>query len=86
MLGDAIHAFPPDLGQGVNSALEDVVVFIEALRAKGALPQKGKQDGGLQADALLDALETYQKERAPAAKALAQLSQVCSPAGGIPPP
>lgn len=31
LIGDAAHCFPPDLGQGVNSALEDVLVLDEAL-------------------------------------------------------
>lgn len=31
LLGDAIHSFPPDIGQGVNSALEDVLVLKESL-------------------------------------------------------
>ena len=31
LLGDAAHAFPPDLGQGVNSALQDVVALHDAL-------------------------------------------------------
>ena len=31
LVGDAIHAFPPDLGQGVNSALEDVLALGDAL-------------------------------------------------------
>ena len=73
MLGDAIHAFPPDLGQGVNSALEDVLVLVDALRYKGALPSEG---GDLSIDALPEALEAYNTERAPAAEALAKLVQV----------
>jgi 2-polyprenyl-6-methoxyphenol hydroxylase-like FAD-dependent oxidoreductase len=31
LVGDAVHAFPPDLGQGVNSALEDVFALHRAL-------------------------------------------------------
>ncbi len=31
LLGDAVHCFPPDIGQGVNSALEDVYILQEIL-------------------------------------------------------
>lgn len=33
--GDAIHAFPPDLGAGVNLAFEDVLDFIASLDQAG---------------------------------------------------
>jgi len=35
ILGDALHAFPPDIGQGVNSALEDVMVLRDTLATHG---------------------------------------------------
>ena len=31
LVGDALHALPPDIGQGVNSALEDVTVLASCL-------------------------------------------------------
>lgn len=37
LVGDAIHAFPPDLGQGVNAALEDVKALGEAFESEDAV-------------------------------------------------
>lgn len=31
ILGDAAHCFPPDIGQGVNSALEDVAILMRTI-------------------------------------------------------
>ena len=31
LVGDGVHTFPPDLGEGVNSGLEDVFVLDEIL-------------------------------------------------------
>lgn len=50
LVGDAIHAFPPDLGQGVNAALGDVAVLDDSLSQHGSLS---------------DALEAYEKSRGP---------------------
>lgn len=65
LLGDAIHCFPPDIGQGVNSALEDVYVLNEAL---------SKSD-----DDLSHALPLYESLRAADVKALVRLSQFAFP-------
>jgi kynurenine 3-monooxygenase len=32
LVGDSVHTFPPDLGEGVNSGLEDVVVLDKCLK------------------------------------------------------
>ncbi|MBV9387867.1 MAG: FAD-dependent monooxygenase [Chroococcidiopsidaceae cyanobacterium CP_BM_ER_R8_30] len=65
LLGDAIHCFPPDIGQGVNSALEDVYVLNEAL---------SRSD-----DNLSDALPLYESLRFPDVKALVRLAQIAFP-------
>ena len=65
LLGDAIHCFPPDLGQGVNSALEDVYVLNETL---------SKSD-----DNLALALPLFESCRFADTKALVRLVQIGFP-------
>jgi len=35
LVGDSAHCFPPDMGQGVNSALEDIVELCDGLQSEG---------------------------------------------------
>ena len=56
LIGDAAHAFPPDLGLGVNSALEDLDVLARHFEAH---------------DNIGDAARSYAKERWPEARDLA---------------
>ncbi|MFK0729624.1 MAG: FAD-dependent oxidoreductase [Gloeotrichia echinulata GP01] len=65
LLGDAIHCFPPDIGQGVNSALEDVYVLNEAL---------SRSD-----DNISQALPLYESLRFPDVKPLIRLAQTAFP-------
>lgn len=65
LLGDAIHCFPPDIGQGVNSALEDVCVLNEALSQSN--------------DDLSQALPLYESLRLADTKALVRLVQFAYP-------
>jgi kynurenine 3-monooxygenase len=65
LLGDAIHSFPPDIGQGVNSALEDVVVLNQVLAEEE--------------DDLSRALPRYEAVRSPDVDAVVRLAQVAAP-------
>lgn len=58
MLGDAAHAFPPDLGLGVNSALQDVYLLGQELA---------------QLDNISAAARRYEKARLPESRALVRL-------------
>lgn len=59
LIGDAAHSFPPDLGLGVNSALEDVYLFGTSIEA---------HPGDLEM-----AATTYEAKRLPESKALVRL-------------
>ena len=65
LFGDAVHCFPPDIGQGVNSALEDVYLFHETLAETK--------------DKLSQALPRYQNLRQADIKALIRLVQISYP-------
>jgi len=65
LLGDAAHCFPPDIGQGVNSALEDIYIFQEILAETQ--------------DNLSQALPRYQNLRQRDIKALIRLVQISYP-------
>lgn len=59
LIGDAAHSFPPDLGLGVNSALEDTFLF-------GKFLETQPQD-------LAHAALSYETERLPESRALVRL-------------
>jgi len=73
LVGDAIHAFPPDIGQGVNAALEDVVAFEDALDKITA--QESREPSVHTSEMISKTLSTYQEERAPDVKGVAYIAQ-----------
>ena len=77
LVGDACHAFPPDIGQGINAGLQDVQALDRALKGQNirtgqALPDK-------QAPTLGAALLRYQANRGPEHRALIRLSRFGAP-------
>jgi 2-polyprenyl-6-methoxyphenol hydroxylase-like FAD-dependent oxidoreductase len=71
-MGDACHAFPPDIAQGINAGLEDVVALDRALRDTGK-PSKTP------VETLGQALLNYQANRGPEHAALIRLARCGAP-------
>ncbi len=65
LLGDAVHCFPPDIGQGVNSALEDVFMLNQALTDNE--------------DDLIRSLASYEVKRSADVCAVVWLAQMAAP-------
>jgi 2-polyprenyl-6-methoxyphenol hydroxylase-like FAD-dependent oxidoreductase len=65
LLGDAAHAFPPDLGLGVNTAMEDVFILARHLEATSNNPASAAQ--------------AFDQEQAKERAALVKLVQTVAP-------
>ena len=72
LLGDATHAFAPDIGQGINAGLNDVVALDRCLRGQNVV--SGESEGAPPKD-LATALAIYEQDRAREHKALIRLAR-----------
>lgn len=86
LAGDALHAFPPDLGQGVNAGLQDVAALASALDAHGVAfgaqaeaAAAARTAGTPRPGGLARALARYGIARAKEAAALTKLVQLGFP-------
>jgi len=76
LLGDAAHAFSPDIGQGINSGLMDVVQLGEILESR-ATPSDG--ESGESKGSLGQALKKYESVQAPVTRGLIRIARFGSP-------
>lgn len=76
LVGDAIHAFPPDIGQGINAGLADVEALDRALRGTNLLTNV---TSNIPPETLGDALKEYERVRSPEVAALIRLARFGSP-------
>ena len=79
LVGDAVHAFPPDIGQGVNAGLMDVVCLDRALKGLDTVTGKETTVESTKEKTLQTNLERYQKQHAPEIAALICLARFGAP-------
>lgn len=71
LVGDAAHAFPPDIGQGINAGLCDVVALDRALRGKDLISGEDQQ----KPETLGAALKEYERVQGPNIRSLIRISR-----------
>jgi 2-polyprenyl-6-methoxyphenol hydroxylase-like FAD-dependent oxidoreductase len=76
LVGDAVHAFPPDIGQGINAGLADVEALDRALQGKDLISGDDQNEKPVN---LAQALKTYEQVRVPEIKSLIRLARFGSP-------
>jgi kynurenine 3-monooxygenase len=89
LVGDAAHAFPPDIGQGINAGLQDVVALDRALRGEDMV--RGSSSGSSSSSStsastsmsppanLGQALDRYEQNRKGEHRALIRLARFGAP-------
>ena len=77
LVGDAIHAFPPDIGQGVNAGLADVVALDKALKGQDTVT--GEPVAESDPTTLKANIERYQQQHEPEIAALIRLARFGAP-------
>ena len=81
LVGDACHAFPPDIGQGINSGLNDVLALDRCLQGKDVVTNQPLTTTTTtnRRPTLSEALERYQANRGPEHAALIRLARFGAP-------
>jgi 2-polyprenyl-6-methoxyphenol hydroxylase-like FAD-dependent oxidoreductase len=75
LVGDAIHAFPPDIGQGINAGLTDVVALDLALQGRDTVTGQSCKS----TPTFKENIERYQKQHEPEIAALIRLARFGGP-------
>jgi len=75
LVGDACHAFPPDIGQGINAGLQDIVVLDQAI-GTGKTSTTGETSKPVFTSSVLAA---YQENRKYEHRALTRIARFGSP-------
>lgn len=78
LVGDAIHAFPPDIGQGVNAGLADVVALDMALQGKDTVTGEDARDEDKRLT-LKSNIDRYQKQHEAEIASLIRLARFGAP-------
>mmetsp|Transcript_18773 Transcript_18773/g.43432 ORF Transcript_18773/g.43432 Transcript_18773/m.43432 type:complete len:629 (-) Transcript_18773:2259-4145(-) len=80
LIGDALHSFPPDLGEGVNMAFADAMMLGKSLEEAFTIARDSPNVGPTSKISILSkALQFYDKKNGPEARAIVAMARCGSP-------